>query len=345
MAIRRAKRPDSNFYILDKSISDNDRLSWRARGLLIYLLGKPDNWKVSVANLVNQTQNSAHRSGRDAIYSILKELEDIGYLQREQGKTDNGKFGSIDYVVSEIPVIREESPLTGNPDTAEPYTADPTLISIEYKQELKSTNKTLPPSHDVDKRVTPVDGAVAPAGTEETPVGNQLALVDSPSPEPDRASFDLFWSHYPRKVGKKEARLVWDRIKPSWNLYYQIIENIQARVDAEEWTPERKRYIPHAATYLSKERWEDEVMPAPASQPNRGNGYEGYQPTDRPRSAVDRVRSAAAQRERERLLRGNHGSNMDSHDRDIRQPVDKFVRRDAGRGLGDCIEGDFTLDD
>lgn len=43
MNIRRAPRPKSNFYLLDKRISEDRRLSWAARGLLIPLLGKPDN--------------------------------------------------------------------------------------------------------------------------------------------------------------------------------------------------------------------------------------------------------------------------------------------------------------
>jgi hypothetical protein len=54
MAIIRGSRPDKNFYILDKTISEDKRLSWGARGLLVYLLGKPDHWRVSTAALIIQ---------------------------------------------------------------------------------------------------------------------------------------------------------------------------------------------------------------------------------------------------------------------------------------------------
>jgi len=59
MSIIRAPRPEANFYMLNKAISDDPRLSWAARGLLIYLLGKPDHWKVSPAHLRGETVGSA----------------------------------------------------------------------------------------------------------------------------------------------------------------------------------------------------------------------------------------------------------------------------------------------
>lgn len=149
MSIRRAPRPESNFYLLDKTISEDQRLSWGARGMLIFLLGKPDHWEVSVANLIKQTAQAGRRSGRDAVYGFLKELENTGYLKRNRNRADGGAFESVDYVVCEDP----ETPLTENPDVVDPphpdlpdpvqpYPANPTQVSIEGLTRIEGSVST-----------------------------------------------------------------------------------------------------------------------------------------------------------------------------------------------------------
>lgn len=148
MAIRRAPRPDSNFYHLDKAISEDSRLSWAARGLLIYLLGKPDDWEVSVSHLTKQTSQTAKHSGRDAVYGLLAELEAAGYLRKQPVRSEGdspedgkkikrGAFCGIEYLVSEIAVPTANSPLPDLPYAVKPCPANPTLISIDSYQVLK----------------------------------------------------------------------------------------------------------------------------------------------------------------------------------------------------------------
>ena len=75
MSIIRGARPESGWYTLDKRISEDGRLSWAARGLLIFLLGKPDHWRVSVGHLRKQTEAARIRTGRDGVYALLQELQ------------------------------------------------------------------------------------------------------------------------------------------------------------------------------------------------------------------------------------------------------------------------------
>lgn len=136
--IIRGRRPESNFYILDKRISQDKRLSWAARGLLIYLLGKPDNWRVSVTDLVNQTADSARSSGRDAVYGLLKELQDAGYVRYEQTRKDDGTMGASTYHVSEDASTTEESVEVPLPE--KPIAVKPTLTRIESSPRIEETN-------------------------------------------------------------------------------------------------------------------------------------------------------------------------------------------------------------
>lgn len=135
MSIRRAPRPTSNFYILDKSISEDQRLSWAARGVLVFLLGKPDNWVVSISALVNETSGAIKRTGRDGVYGIINELRTVGYLRREEARSEGGAFGGVEYSVCESPL--PALPDTALPDTALPLPVNPTLTRTDEKQELK----------------------------------------------------------------------------------------------------------------------------------------------------------------------------------------------------------------
>lgn len=153
MSIRRGPRPDTRFYTVNKDLSEDKGLSWSARGLLIFLLGKPDNWEVSVAHLIKQTEGSTKPSGRDAVRGIIKELIEAGYMKADVRREEGGVFNGMDYVVNEIPAkpqtenpSSDDSPQTDYPSTAEPFTAEPSsanppLIKNDFKQGIKKETK------------------------------------------------------------------------------------------------------------------------------------------------------------------------------------------------------------
>ncbi|VWD26267.1 hypothetical protein [Burkholderia contaminans] len=124
--IIRAPRPTSAFYILDRRISEDRRLSWAARGLLIFLLGKVDHWQVSVPALVAETQESGFASGRDVVHRLLRELIGAGYMRRRRHAD-----GTMDYLVREpgtdFPDEGAE-PQTEKPDTEKPDTDFPDVL-------------------------------------------------------------------------------------------------------------------------------------------------------------------------------------------------------------------------
>ena len=129
MSIIRAPKVERFFYTLDKRISEDRRLSWQARGLLIYLLGKPDHWKVSVEALKAETSDSRKPTSRDGVYSIMDELSNAGYVKRIAARDESGRMAGFDYLV-------QETPLPDLPLTAEPITAETTLVSTDTKQGL-----------------------------------------------------------------------------------------------------------------------------------------------------------------------------------------------------------------
>lgn len=144
--IIRSNRPESNFYLLDKSISEDKKLSWAARGLLIFLLGKPDSWRVSAEYLAQQTNDSGKKTGKQGVYSLLNELIDAGYVLRSENQAHDNNTGHLlgyDYTVYDTPCKAE--PYKAQPCKAQPYKAQPCkanhpLISIDTKQGLNKAS-------------------------------------------------------------------------------------------------------------------------------------------------------------------------------------------------------------
>lgn len=85
--IIRVQKRHSNFVLLDKSFLEDTRLSYKAKGILAYLLSKPDNWKVIVGNLVNYSAD-----GKASVYAGLKELRECGYYQKVPIRNDKGHY-------------------------------------------------------------------------------------------------------------------------------------------------------------------------------------------------------------------------------------------------------------
>lgn len=101
MSIIRIEKKQKNFSIIDNRVINDRRLSWKARGLIIFLLSKPNHWRTKLVNLVN----SSEKDGLIAVKSALKELRELGYAELKRGQFD-GKLGSF-YTIYEYPQIKE----------------------------------------------------------------------------------------------------------------------------------------------------------------------------------------------------------------------------------------------
>jgi hypothetical protein len=78
------------------SVFEDRRLSWEARGLLGYLLSKPDDWRVRLYDLTAQGPAGVHKMRR-----MLRELEEVGYLYRKRLRRKDGTFGWLVFVLED----------------------------------------------------------------------------------------------------------------------------------------------------------------------------------------------------------------------------------------------------
>lgn len=138
MAIIRQKRKE-RFSIIDNRVIEDKRLSWGARGLLEYMLSKPDDWKFYMSELISHSD----KDGRDKTYGYMDELKKYGYVTRKQKRNSNGKFGNQDLIVNDSPLTG--FPYTAKPDTDSPDTVNPALLNTDFKPntDIPNTNKLL----------------------------------------------------------------------------------------------------------------------------------------------------------------------------------------------------------
>lgn len=75
---------------LPRRLLQDERISYRAQGVLTHLLSLPNDWKT------NATRLSARRKeGRDAVETALTELEAVGYLSRRKVQYRDGTWGWV----------------------------------------------------------------------------------------------------------------------------------------------------------------------------------------------------------------------------------------------------------
>lgn len=133
MAIIRQRR-ENKFSIINNDILNDTRLTFKARGLLVYMLSMKDNWKFYTSEL----EKHSEKDGREAIQNALTEIEQAGYLKRIQKREKNGRFGSQDWLLLDTPTL---SPQTGFPETAKPQTVKPETANPQLTN--TNSNKNL----------------------------------------------------------------------------------------------------------------------------------------------------------------------------------------------------------
>ena len=85
--IVRSARPHLNYSVVHNELIEDRRLSFKARGILIYLLSKPDHWRTSMAQLASVSPEGIH-----AVRTGMKELETLGYIKRLRKQNSAGQW-------------------------------------------------------------------------------------------------------------------------------------------------------------------------------------------------------------------------------------------------------------
>ncbi|QIT54104.1 helix-turn-helix domain-containing protein [Aquisalimonas sp. 2447] len=212
------------------------------------------------------------------VRNVLRDLEYRGLVETvHRPGTGRGRRSNVYRLVcagnrkpasgSEVPDAREQTetqfrkPISSCPGGNRKQTSGGNRKPISGEPEEGTGRREKPPSPSPScVESTAKHEEAAPA----TPVRNPTGSLSGS----DTQRFERFWSAYPRKVAKGEARKAWRQIGPDDGLTERICRALAVARESEQWRRDAGRFIPYPATWLRREGWEDqhiaEVAPLPA---------------------------------------------------------------------------------
>lgn len=133
--MRAIKKQPTGFTQVTNIVLNDEKLSWKAKGLYSYIYSKPDGWDFSGRRMCKQAAD-----GRDGTLSGIKELEEAGYIFREKHKT-----GRITYHILVDPNTEKPDKAIAKPKPEKVYDGGAVLrksrpISNKEVKVIKSIN-------------------------------------------------------------------------------------------------------------------------------------------------------------------------------------------------------------
>ena len=130
MAIIKVLKRENPYVQIDKTGIDDPNLSWEATGLLTYLVGRPNNWKVNVMHL-----SSVKKNKETSTRKALLELRKYNYCHLFEIRK-GGKYIEKFYLVFEVPTQYDE--ISSNIDIE--LKEEEKIFYVKVKEGINSNN-------------------------------------------------------------------------------------------------------------------------------------------------------------------------------------------------------------
>lgn len=217
--VKRFKK--NHFTITDNKLIKDDRLSWKARGIFIYLWAMPDDWNFYVEEVAKHSKDKV-----EALQTGLSELEKYGYLERKMTKS-KGRFTGMSWKLSD--------------------TGDFTVKAVSR-----------PTENSVNGEFRPTEN---PALQNKNNTKEKLITKEKDNKLSAREieeDFEKLWKLYPNKKGKKNALAAYKRAIKKGVTNKKIQDGIVKYNKQIEIQGTEPRFIAQGSTWFNQERWNDE---------------------------------------------------------------------------------------
>ena len=136
MSIEKVKHGDKVPYVqvYHALLYDKD-LSLKEKGLLAYMLSKPEDWQFNVKSM-----GADLKENKDTIAAILRTLIEKNYIQREEIR-DGGRIKGFEYCVYQSPHPKTSDTVKDEVKTASPYPKTPEPVSSDIPNKERQIKK------------------------------------------------------------------------------------------------------------------------------------------------------------------------------------------------------------
>lgn len=207
-----------NYSVINNDFLRRNDLSWKAKGILTYVLTLPDDWNINLKEVMKHATE-----GKAAFRSGWKELEDAGYVERYPVR-DKQRISHWETIVKERPDMKASSLLSGFQEVENQEVDNQDLDN----RNLLSTNNT--------KYLK----------EQSTNKNTSAELMNN---------FEKLWELYPNKQGKKKAFNSYKKAIKKGVTNKDIQDGIvryKKHLKQNDWLSPA-----HGATWFNNERWED----------------------------------------------------------------------------------------
>lgn len=220
-----------NYSVISNEFIRRKDLSWKAKGILTYILTLPDDWVINLKEIMTHATE-----GESAFRSGWKELTEAGYVTRKPVR-DGQRIKYWETIIRESPDMTTNS-LHG--DFQHVDNLDVENLDVD-NHKLLSTNNT----KDLTKQST----------------NNTNKQMSNKLPEKDlKEDFDSIWKEYPNKKGKARAFTAYKKAIKDGVDNQTIINGIRAYKKEIEIKRTEPEYIKHGANWFRDWNWEDDYQ-------------------------------------------------------------------------------------
>jgi hypothetical protein len=240
------QRKHNNFTIISNEAIRDPNMSWKAKGLLTLLIGNKEGW-YSYKETIKKYGTDREKS----VSSGLKELEKNGYLIRLRYRKKKGPnkciLGSV-WLCSD----------TTNEFNWDDVHAQLTRYGLEPVNTKPNCGKATNTKGTMYQKYNERKDQLTIPIINKTKTNNTNLVSREILDRMD--DFEKFYSNYPNKKNKPQAKKTWIKLNkekklPSLDVLLSAIkQNIKYNPHWKE-----KRFTPHPSSFLNGERWEDEI--------------------------------------------------------------------------------------
>ncbi|QEL88183.1 DnaD domain-containing protein [Bacillus mycoides] len=148
MGIFRVKK-DNNYSVINNTGLKDKRLSWKAKGILAYILTLPDDW------VFYREELSQHaKDGINSLRAGMQELKEYGYIKRFPIRDEKNKIVRWETIIYEIPVDDfppVENPPAGNPVDGNLLVENRKLLNTNIQSTKELNNDIQNKNHQDDQ--------------------------------------------------------------------------------------------------------------------------------------------------------------------------------------------------